>query len=146
MPLVAPLARRGTEVLLEDAAEMGEVVETPGEGNVADVPCRSRRIGQVAFAALEALGLEVSHQDEPGKTAWRYVTLPTDCIPSSLRPSEPEVARLTTRLNEHLTRALTGGKSAATPPSLVAASAPPVIARSGGNPSCRSRAEACSDS
>jgi len=36
--LLAPFARRDAEPLLEDAAEMGEVVKAPGEGDLADVP------------------------------------------------------------------------------------------------------------
>src|SRR6185295_13413500 len=36
--LLAPFARRDAEPLLEDAAEMGEVVKAPREGDFADVP------------------------------------------------------------------------------------------------------------
>src|SRR3954468_12201670 len=42
--LLAPLARRGAELLFEDTAEMGEVVKAPRERDVADMPGGMRRV------------------------------------------------------------------------------------------------------
>src|SRR5881394_842884 len=58
--LLAPFARRDPEPLLEDAAEMGEVVKAPCEGDLADVPGLVRRVGEVALAALQSLRLHVA--------------------------------------------------------------------------------------
>ena len=38
--VLAPFARRGAELLLEDTAEVGEVVEAPCERDIANVPSR----------------------------------------------------------------------------------------------------------
>src|SRR6187399_922110 len=57
--LLAPLARRDAEPLLEDAAEMREVVEAPREGDLADMPGLVGGVGQVALATLKPLRLHV---------------------------------------------------------------------------------------
>src|SRR5947199_5986224 len=58
--LLAPFARRDAEPLLEDAAEMGEVVEAPCEGDLADVPGMVGGVGEVTLAALQPLRLHVA--------------------------------------------------------------------------------------
>src|SRR5258708_17027615 len=58
--LLAPFARRGAKPLLEDPAEMGEVVKAPRERDVADVPRGVGGIRQIAPASLQALGLDVA--------------------------------------------------------------------------------------
>src|SRR3954465_1576415 len=58
--LLAPFARRDAEPLLEDAAEMGEVVKAPREGDLADVPGLVGGVGQIALAALQPLRLDVT--------------------------------------------------------------------------------------
>src|SRR3954463_1482455 len=58
--LLAPFARRDAEPLLEDPAEMGEVVKTPREGDLADVPGLVGGVGKIALAALQPLGLEAA--------------------------------------------------------------------------------------
>ena len=58
--LLAPFARRNPEPLLEDAAEMGEVVKAPREGDLPDVPGMVRRVGEVALAALQPLRLSLN--------------------------------------------------------------------------------------
>ncbi len=52
---LAPFTRRGAELLLEDAAEVGEVVKTPTEGDIADVTGHVGGIRQIALASLQAL-------------------------------------------------------------------------------------------
>ena len=54
------VARRHAEMLAEDAAEMREIVEAPGEGDLADVAMRQHRRGQVALALGETLGQHVA--------------------------------------------------------------------------------------
>src|SRR5881397_3676388 len=58
--LLAPFARRDAEPLLEDAAEMGQVVKAPCEGNLADVSRLVGRVGKIAFATLQPLRLHVA--------------------------------------------------------------------------------------
>src|SRR6187431_3663018 len=58
--LLAPFARRNAEPLLEDAAEMGEVVKTPREGDLADMPGLVGGVGEIALATLKPLRLHVS--------------------------------------------------------------------------------------
>src|SRR5213078_3258116 len=58
--LLAPFARRDAEPLLEDSAEMGEVVEAPREGDLADIPGLIRRVAKIALAALQPLRLDVA--------------------------------------------------------------------------------------
>ena len=47
---VPELARRHAKMLTEDAAEMGEIVEAPGEGDLADVAMDEQGRGEVAPA------------------------------------------------------------------------------------------------
>src|ERR1044071_7591321 len=58
--LLAPFARGDAEPLLEDAAEMGEVVKAPCKGDLADVPGLIGGVGQIALAALQPLRLDVA--------------------------------------------------------------------------------------
>src|SRR5688572_28368931 len=58
--LLAPFARRDAEPLLEDAAEMGEVVKAPREGDLADVPGLVGGVAEIALAALQPLRLDVA--------------------------------------------------------------------------------------
>lgn len=50
------IARRHPEMLAEDAAEMREVVEAPGERNLADVAMGEHGRGEVAPALRKAFG------------------------------------------------------------------------------------------
>ncbi len=62
VPQLAPpeVARRHPEMLAEDAAEMREVVETPGEGDLADMAMGEHGRGEVAPALGEALGEDIT--------------------------------------------------------------------------------------
>jgi len=50
------VARRHSEMLAENAAEMREVVEAPGEGDLADVAMGQHGRGEVTPALGETLG------------------------------------------------------------------------------------------
>src|SRR5437660_8048336 len=58
--LLTPFARRNAEPLLENTAEMGEVVKTPCEGDLADVPGLVGGVGKIALATLQPLRLDVT--------------------------------------------------------------------------------------
>src|SRR5215216_4778130 len=58
--LLTPFARRDAEPLLEDTAEMREVVKAPREGDLADMPGLVRWVAKVALAALQPLRLDVA--------------------------------------------------------------------------------------
>src|SRR5258708_24378923 len=56
---IPPLAGRDSEPLLEGAAEVSEIVEPPCICDVADMPRRMGRIGQIALAVFETLSLDI---------------------------------------------------------------------------------------
>lgn len=56
----APIAWRGAEPLLEDAAKMSKVTEAPRERDITDVAGRVGGIGKVALAAFQTLHLDVA--------------------------------------------------------------------------------------
>src|SRR6266481_6780368 len=58
--VLAPFARRGAEPLLEDPAEVGEVVEAPCECDVADMPGGMGGVRQLAPASLQTLHLDIA--------------------------------------------------------------------------------------
>ena len=84
--MLAPFARRDAEPLLEDAAEMGEVVKAPCEGDLADVPGMVGGVGEIALAALQPLRLHVAR-------GTRSVRRPSDRWRSAARFRQRRSAR-----------------------------------------------------
>src|SRR5580700_9569119 len=58
--LLAALARRETELRVKRAAEMRQVVETPGKSDLADLHARPRPVGEVATAVVEPIDEDVA--------------------------------------------------------------------------------------
>ena len=87
--LLAPFARRDAEPLLEDAAEMGEVVKAPREGDLADMPGLVRGVAKVATSDQYSRGMNFSISSSRSQTSRSATdcTRPAERAPGSLRHS-----------------------------------------------------------
>src|SRR5689334_13735544 len=87
----ARLARRDAEALAECLAEMREVLEAPGMGDLGDGLARLRRVQQVAPAAIQALMPDqivygaAGSPDSPMQAALRGVEVFGDAVEREMR-------------------------------------------------------------